>query len=126
MKSLALRLNIYNIYIIQISISILACLNTMLFVVFGRVDQLSILLKISQLIPLKSFYLFIPFFLPHQRIIHIKRKYRIRFQHGIGNMNHDKQSKGGIMAKLFPGNNQICVAFLKGFPVIQLSFFLYH
>ena len=38
-------------------------------------------------------------------------------------MNHDKQSKGGIIEKLFPGNNQICVAFLKGLPVIQLSFF---
>ena len=97
----------------------------MLFVVFGRVDQLSILLKISQLIPLKSFYVFIPFSLPDKRIIHIKRKYKIRFQHGIGNMNHDKQSKGGIIEKLFPGNNQICVAFLKGLPVIQLSFFLY-
>ena len=95
----------------------------MLFVVFGRVDQLSILLKISQLIPLKSFYVFIPFSLPDKRIIHIKRKYKIRFQHGIGNMNHDKQSKGGIIEKLFPGNNQICVAFLKGLPVIQLSFF---
>ena len=99
--------------------------NTILFVVFARVDQLSILLKISQLIPLKSFYVFIPFSLPDKRIIHIKRKYKIRFQHGIGNMNHDKQSKGGITEKLFPGNNQICVAFLKGLPVIQLSFFLY-
>ena len=95
----------------------------MLFVVFGRVDQLSILLKIPQLIPLKSFYVFIPFSLPDKRIIHIKRKYKIRFQHGIGNMNHDKQSKGGIIEKLFAGNNQICVAFLKGLPVIQLSFF---
>ena len=107
------------------SISILACLNTKVFVVFGRVDQLSILLKIPQLIHLKSFYLFIPFSLPDKRIIHIKRKYKIRFQHGIGNMDRDKQSKGGIMEKLFPGNNQICVAFLKGLPVIQLSFFLY-
>ena len=125
MKSLfyIVRLNMYDIYIIQISISILACSNTMLFVVFGRVDQLSILLKISQLIPLKSFYMFIPFSLPDKCIIHIKRKYKIGFQHRIGNMNHDKQSKGGIIEKLFPGKNQICVAFLKGLPVIQLSFF---
>ena len=35
-------------------------------------------------------------------------------------MNHDKQSKGGIIEKLFSGNNQICVVFLKGLPVIQL------
>ena len=40
-------------------------------------------------------------------------------------MDHDKQSKGGIIEKLFPGNNQICVAFVKGLPVIQLSFVLY-